>query len=297
MVIQKRLNPTHKKRQGLHHKRGPHYLKVYWPYMPLVGISLIAFVLMNISGYRSKHGVLAYATNISIDSLLVSTNEQRINSNLSSLQLNAKLTAAAQVKANDMSQRNYWSHVTPDGIQPWAFINNSGYLYQKVGENLAYGFLSSTDTVKGWMNSAEHRANVLDSSYKDVGFGFANSSNFQNSGAETIVVAMYGNPKPNITGTPLVQSNTSAPPIIEPATQTISNLQTYTNGVAPWSVLFIGIICGFSITYLLIKNALSLKKLTLRGEAYFQHHPLLDSLLLIVLMGSIILTRTAGFIK
>ena len=44
------------------------------------------------------------------------------------------------------------------------------------------------------MNSAEHRANILDGNYQDVGFATANSSNFVGTGPETIVVAMYGEP-------------------------------------------------------------------------------------------------------
>jgi hypothetical protein len=93
-----------------------------------------------------------------------------------------------------MIARNYWSHTTPDGQEPWVFIDNSGYDYSKAGENLAYGFATSSDAVGGWMNSPSHRANMLDTAFSDVGFGFANGSNYNGDGEQTVVVAMYGSP-------------------------------------------------------------------------------------------------------
>lgn len=44
------------------------------------------------------------------------------------------------------------------------------------------------------MNSPSHRANILDTVYTEVGFGFANSANFVGTGEETVVVAHYGKP-------------------------------------------------------------------------------------------------------
>ena len=141
---------------------------------------------------RVHKDVLGYATDMSIQSLLNDTNEQRANNDEGNLQINSELNQAAQAKANDMAARNYWSHNTPDGQTPWSFITAAGYDYQTAGENLAYGFATAGDTVTGWMNSPEHRANILNATYHDVGFGFINISDYQSSGPETLVVAMYG---------------------------------------------------------------------------------------------------------
>ncbi len=159
-------------------------------------------------------GVLAYATNTSPSGLLSATNTQRSNNGASALSSNSKLASAAQSKAQDMVARNYWSHVTPDGKQPWVFINNAGYSYVSAGENLAYGFLSSGDTVTGWMNSASHKANLLSTSFTEVGFGIANSSNFIGEGPQTIVVAMYGSPQ--VAGV-ATTAPASSPPAPKPA--------------------------------------------------------------------------------
>ncbi len=181
-------------------KHSQQFMRVYWPYIPL--FILVFFGLTFGYGWQSNvtprfkgSGVLAYATEMSSGGLLSSTNSQRAqNGGLSALTLNSKLSSAAQSKANDMVARNYWSHTTPDGKEPWTFVEAAGYAYQKAGENLAYGFSTTSETVIGWMNSPSHRANILDTSYKEVGFGFANSASFVGTGEETIVVAMYGNP-------------------------------------------------------------------------------------------------------
>lgn len=182
-----------KKRLGQHHKPSKHYAKTYWPYLPMMLIVLCGLIL-NATWHTGK-AVLGYATNVSPYGLLDDTNIQRSANGESALTLNSKLSAAAQAKANDMVARNYWSHTTPDGQEPWVFISNAGYTYVAAGENLAYGFDNSSATVAGWMNSPTHRANILNTSYQEVGFGIANSSNFVGDGEETVVVAMYGQPQ------------------------------------------------------------------------------------------------------
>lgn len=159
-------------------------------------------LLINFLWSAPSSQVLSFATNTSLTGLLNETNSQRQSANEPVLRTNAQLTAAAQAKANDMASRNYWSHVTPDGHQPWWFVTNAGYEYQSTGENLAYGFTTSQATVIGWMNSPGHRANILNAEYQDVGFGIANAESYQNDGQQTIVVALYGRPLKQVAAAP-----------------------------------------------------------------------------------------------
>jgi uncharacterized protein YkwD len=177
-----------------HHSAKMH-AKVYWPYIPLI-VLLFGAAFINIWQplQSNKTATLAYSTEMSRSALLSATNVQRNSNGQSSLTINDKLNAAAQAKANDMVARNYWSHNTPDGEEPWVFFDAQGYVYTKAGENLAYGFDTSNATIIGWMNSPTHKANLLDSAFTEVGFGFANSSDFVTTGEETIVVAEYGRP-------------------------------------------------------------------------------------------------------
>jgi uncharacterized protein YkwD len=216
----KRPTTTHKKRTGDHHRRGHSYLKSYWPYLPMAAI--ITFGIVSSSALASVHrSVLGYATDMSAQVLLDDTNHERNGQNLASLTLNDKLNQAAQAKAADMATRNYWSHNTPDGQTPWTFIVTANYSYKTAGENLAYGFDTAADTTAGWMNSPEHRANLLNTTYKDVGFGIIDIANYQSGGPETLVVAMYGSsaepsPQPLLTMTSSVPTPVVASPKPEP---------------------------------------------------------------------------------
>lgn len=162
----------------------------------LFGVSLVALCLVRVETQlltQTPNGsVLAYATNTNRGDLAVHTNSARAQHGLGGLSMNGALNNSAQAKANDMIARNYWSHNTPDGTQPWWFFSQAGYSYQKAGENLAYGFADSASTVNGWMNSPAHKANIL-GAFTEVGFGIASGAQYQ-GGENTVVVAHYATP-------------------------------------------------------------------------------------------------------
>ncbi len=101
------------------------------------------------------------------------TNTERSNNSVGALVENALLDKSAQAKANDMAAKGYFAHVTPDGLQPWAFIEQAGYDYQYAGENLAVRFVDSKDVVNAWMSSPTHRANIVKAQYTEIGVGIA----------------------------------------------------------------------------------------------------------------------------
>jgi uncharacterized protein YkwD len=291
---------THKSQK----KHAKHYAKVYWPYLPLVLLIAAGLVLGQPFAARSQRGVLSYATNVSINGLLDSTNAQRTKGGQSSLGLNTKLDQAAQAKANDMVKRNYWSHNTPDNQEPWIFIKNVDYNYAKAGENLAYGFADSNETIAGWMNSPSHKANLLDGSFKEVGFGIASSDNYQNNGPETVVVAMYGQPADQNAVSLPVADTSPTPPVTtnnslaqEPSVKSISKIQALTDGRAPWLPFGLGLLSGLAIFYLLIHHGLAIRKAIRGGEKYVLSHPLFDITIVTMVAVCTLLGQNAGFIR
>lgn len=270
-------------------KHSRRYAKVYSPYLPAIaaltlGLSLLA------PFHKPNVAVLSYSSATSPNGLLSETNNRRESSGDKPLGINGLLTAAAQTKADDMASRNYWSHITPDGEQPWYFISRAGYSYSEAAENLAYGFTSSKDTVSGWMNSPEHKSAMLNKDYSEVGFGIAKAANYQDHGPETIVVALYA--KPSSEGLARVKST-----ITDTPASGISRGQLLTAGDSPWINLILGTAIGIIIMYLFTKHSLKLRKKIRKGERYILHHPLLDMTLLSVLVLLLALSRTSGFIK
>lgn len=293
MVLAPQTKPAttihHKKRSGQHHKQTKHYSKPYWPYLPLLAIVGIGIIL---NGVWAQHGtnVLGYATDVSATRLLADTNQQRSANHETDLRINQQLATAAQAKANDMVRRDYWSHTTPDGRAPWTFISAAGYRYQAAGENLAYGFNSSSALINGWMNSAEHRANVLNSAYRDVGFGVANAPDFQHSGSETVVVAMYGEPAGAVAG-----ASTSAD-VAQPTAARVARLQIFNADISPWSVVIVSVVAAVAATWFVLRHGLLWRRAWARSEAFVIHHPFLDILIVGVATFGVVLTRTAGMI-
>lgn len=174
-----------------HNSYRPHLIRRHGLAFAL--LLVIATQIVNTLQIDARPKVLGYATNISVSGLLSNTNSKRASNGKSALSISSKLNTAAQAKANDMITDNYWAHTAPDGTTPWDWFDYAGYDYLVAGENLAYGFDTSSGVVTGWMNSPSHRDNMLNSSFQDVGFGIANGSNYQ-GGPNTVVVAMYGDP-------------------------------------------------------------------------------------------------------
>jgi hypothetical protein len=204
---------------NIHHWFIPSRKNKFHPHLlrPLgLGLFLLVFLaippLYNVVA-AGQMQVLGYATSISVTSLYNLTNQQRENNGLPALTLNGQLTSAAQAKANHMFANDYWAHVAPDGTTPWVFINNAGYSYTTAGENLAKNFNTSNGVMNGWMGSATHKANILSSAYKDVGFAAVNGVLL---GEETtLVVAMYGAKAASApkTTAPVTKSPTTSAPV------------------------------------------------------------------------------------
>lgn len=287
------------------HKHTKKYLQPYWPYLPLLTILILIVSVLQPWARLFQGKVLPYATDVSITSLLQSTNQARRQHSQAELSLNSELNKAAQAKAKDMVTRDYWSHITPEGDAPWVFITKAGYGYQKAGENLAYGFLDSRQIVTGWMNSASHRANILDKTYQEVGFGFADSANFDDNGPTTVVVAMYGTPL-GAASEVIAGTETPTAPIASFSSlnnlsantqpQSISKIQAFTRGITPWAQYAIAMVIGAVLMYLLIKHSLGLKRMIRRGERFAVHHPLLDITLVALIVLGILLVQRVGTI-
>ena len=114
------------------------------------------------------------------------TNESRREAGLPPVTVDDKLMAAARAKLFDMLRRDYFAHRTPDGRQPWAFMQAAGYRFQVAGENLAKGYDNEAELQRAWMKSRGHRANILNPQFTQIGVADANG----------IVVVMFGRPAP-----------------------------------------------------------------------------------------------------
>jgi uncharacterized protein YkwD len=105
-------------------------------------------------------------------------NQIRAQHGLPTLKANTRLQRAALGHSVDMVDRGYFAHSTPDGRSFVDRILAARYVGPddgwSLGENLAWGTYSlgtPAEIMQAWMNSPEHRANVLRRAYREVGFG------------------------------------------------------------------------------------------------------------------------------
>lgn len=111
------------------------------------------------------------ATDLTVRGIIERTNIERAqNGGLIALTENSTLNRDAQMKVDDMFAKQYFDHVSPTGVGPSDLAQAVGYAYVTVGENLALGdFAGDTGVVTAWMNSPGHRANILNTNYREIG--------------------------------------------------------------------------------------------------------------------------------
>jgi len=310
MTAKIKSRPNYTKTSHKHRPKGVSshsFEKVYWPYIPVIIIASLVIGTSAASGQlrtavsKPFSSVLAYATSLSQAELLSDTNAARAANDKQPLKLNPLLIKAAQAKANDMALRNYWSHYTPAGNPPWVFVTATNYQYDRLGENLAAGFADSQSTINGWMASPEHKENMLNSDYTEVGFGFANNPNYTssgNNGPMTIVVAFYG--KPAISSNATDISLAAASGNITPSNPSATKAASISLGSLPYAnfapVILISLLSA-GIGLWVGRHLLALKRSFVNGETYVRAHPLFDVGVLIIGAALLLLTRTVGLIQ
>lgn len=105
-------------------------------------------------------------------------NQARKQNGLNELTLNEELSNVARVKANDMANNKYFSHTSPTYGSPFDMMKQFGISYRTAGENIAMGQTTAQQVFDGWMNSEGHRANILNSSFTQIGVGYSSSGHY-----------------------------------------------------------------------------------------------------------------------
>ena len=105
-------------------------------------------------------------------------NAQRAQNGLKPLAENWELSRVARYKSADMASRRYFSHESPTYGSPYQMMRSFGISFRSAGENIAYGQRTPAAVVNAWMNSSGHRANILSSSYTQIGVGYHEAGNY-----------------------------------------------------------------------------------------------------------------------
>ncbi|MGQ0421773.1 CAP domain-containing protein, partial [Bacillus sp. HC-Mk] len=99
------------------------------------------------------------------------TNAERAKQGLPALKIDTELSKVARIKSEDMQKNNYFDHNSPTYGSPFDMMKKFGISYTSAGENIAQGQRTPEEVVQAWMNSAGHRANILNNGFTHIGVG------------------------------------------------------------------------------------------------------------------------------
>jgi uncharacterized protein YkwD len=102
--------------------------------------------------------------------ILSLVNAQRATAGCHPLTASSSLDSLAQAFSEDMAARGFFDHTDPDGKTPWDRAKARG-ITNLGGENIARGQATAQAVMDAWMNSAGHRANILNCDYTTLGVG------------------------------------------------------------------------------------------------------------------------------
>ncbi len=133
----------------------------------------------------------AKASAITAENIIIATNQTRAQKNIPPLTANQLLTQAAYQKAFFIFQTQKFQHNF--GARRFsAWIRETGYQYDYVGENLAIYFQTTESIIKAWLASPLHRKNLLNPRFAEIGVAVVKGK-FKGYPA-ILVVQIFGQP-------------------------------------------------------------------------------------------------------
>ena len=106
-------------------------------------------------------------------------NSYRVSSGLNAIAYEPTLTYIAKLRSQDLMDRGYFSHYTPEGTTVFDLLRANGITSRLRGENLGQampaGIGSPEAFLNAWQNSPSHNANMLRVGYNYIGVGMVDN--------------------------------------------------------------------------------------------------------------------------
>ena len=109
--------------------------------------------------------------------LLALTNAERASQGVGTLSADSRLDEAAQTQACRMAERERLSHRGSWFAGLGRRLRRVDYPYAIAVENIGEGQTSAPEIIRGWMDSPDHRLNMLARDAREAGFGVARAAN------------------------------------------------------------------------------------------------------------------------
>ena len=104
-------------------------------------------------------------------------NSKRKDGGLEELKIDNTVQNIARLKAQDLERNNYFSHTSPSYGMIDDMLNSYGVSYTNVQENIA-GNQNLSGAVEAWMNSENHKSNIMNKDFNYTGVAVVESSTY-----------------------------------------------------------------------------------------------------------------------
>ncbi|MFF8606878.1 CAP domain-containing protein [Streptomyces sp. NPDC015346] len=106
-----------------------------------------------------------------VEEIVTLANAEREKAGCGPLRSDRRLRKSAQEHADDMADRDFYAHETPEGRDAGDRIRAAGYSWSAWAENIHRGPKTPAEAMEDWMKSEGHRRNVLNCAFEDIGVG------------------------------------------------------------------------------------------------------------------------------
>lgn len=133
------------------------------------------------NGSAQEVAVVSEGSGYAESQMIYLINTLRSSHGLQLLNPNPVLNSIARSRSQDMINRNYFSHYTPEGKNIFNILVENGIMYAYAAENLSQAsppsWSSPESVINSWMGSSAHRANLLNPHHGQIGLGIIDSGN------------------------------------------------------------------------------------------------------------------------
>jgi hypothetical protein len=165
-----RLLHRHPLRPRLRIRRAAHSARPLWLLLALVA-GACAQVTPAIGPWPAPGGAGDPGGDETVARFVSLLEDRRAREGCPRLVWDGRVAAVAVAHSRDMARRGYFSHVSPEGRDPFDRLDTAGIRYTRAAENIAHGQRTGDAVFAEWVASPGHRANMLDCRFTHHGVG------------------------------------------------------------------------------------------------------------------------------
>ena len=139
----------------------------------LILLLLVSPALAQQSGQELELEDLQVPLETPVEGLLEAVNEARTLRGLDPVVLDDRLMAVARAKSKDSAVHNILDHTDSQARGMVQRVQEAGYVYRRLYENLAAGVRNPEDVTRLWLESPDHRDAITDAEVVHAGIGYA----------------------------------------------------------------------------------------------------------------------------